>query len=291
MAQQRIFKIFKENNDLNFSTLLYKYRVINEAGDKKISSKVESPATVINEEKFIEQINNLSSTSGFLHPGTAWVSVDNKSFIILEPKGIKEVYIKETKKTYRHPHPNIAYYITKTGTDKPYVAGMWYYLDDVVTTKTIFFAAWSLNVFRTGFICTHNVYEDNLPKDTDYNILINTAIEDFWCGNFNTEVSDLAKTEIFTTVNIIKIKEYKNDMDYFYQQLQGLADNYSLDSAKMKNTMSELAARYYKAGNFSKLVYSIMRNNPQTEMTSTDEFTTMSNNYVISDIVASAYNS
>lgn len=291
MTQQRIFKIFKEGGALNFSTLLYNYKVLDYNGNKKITSKVESPPTIIDEANFINRINGLSSTSEFLYAGTVWASIDNRSFIVTEPKGVKEVYIHELKNTFRYPHPNIAYYITKTATDKPYVAGIWFYLDDEITERTMFYAAWSLNVFRTGFICTHNIYEDNLPKDVDYNVLINTAIEDFWRGNFNGEVSDLTKNEVLRVPNIIKLKLFKNDTDFFYQQLEGLANNYDLNGPKFKETMATIGQCYYKCGNFAKIVYAIMRNNPQTQLTSDEETATLANNYVISDIVASAYSS
>lgn len=290
--QQRIFKLFKENGILNFSTLLYTYKTDRYTNTKNVTQKIESPANQINETTFIEKLSKLSMTSDFLHPNTLWSSIDNKSFIISEPASIKNIYIKNLKKEFKYPHPNVIYYITKTATDKPYVAGMWFYLEDKITPTTIFYPAWILNIFKTGFVCTHNVIDNHYPDGVDYNVLINTAIEDFWNGNFNVEVSDLAKAEVLTKIKILTILDYKDYVDYFFSQLNALAKNYTIKSNKSTNTFLYIANYYYNSGPFHKVVNSIIKNNPQTQLTSnTTNKETLSNNYLISDIVSSAYSS
>lgn len=290
--QQRVFKLLKDNGILNFSTLLYTYKEDRYTGAKKVTQKIESPPMEINEDTFIGKIADLSMSSDFLHSNTIWSSIDNKSFIISEKTGIKTIYLKDHKKTYQYPHPNIIYYITKTATNKPYVAGMWFYLEDIINSDTVFYPAWILNIFRTGFICTHNVIDNNYPDGTDYNILINTAIEDFWNGNFNTEVTDLSKSEVLTKIKIKTISDYVDYTDYFFSQLNALAENYNIIGNKTKGTFAYIASRYYNCGGFNKVVRSIIKNNPQTQLTSTIEnLETLSNNYLISDIVSSAYSS
>lgn len=293
--QQRIFKIRKNKSVFEFFTLLYTYHT-DRYGVKVQTGKIESQPTKIDEETFITKVNGIKNNYQLLHPGTLWASPDNKSFLIMGEPDVKEIYIAEYGKTYDFPHPKVIYYITKNSNDKPYVAGVWFVADSKLDPQyTRITPAWILNVFRDGMVCVHNVYEDKYNGEFDYNLLINTAIEDFWSGTFNYEVNDLLKVKnLYSNNKVIDYDPSVLPLDHTQKFLlinEAYAKKFSIEELINSGYFKNLANGYYDSFNLSQLITYVQSKDPQTQLRSKQDVQTTQNNYLISDIIAFAYKS